>query len=572
MGFLAPSMPDFDLEEWRAKPHHHRIKPLAQDWALNGFGTPYAVYLLYLVKLIGYVLGAAAVIATTKGIGGISDVSSWWTELVVYEKVVVWTLVYEVLGLGCGSMPLTFRFLPPIGGFLYWLRPGTMRLAPWPGKVPLTKGTTRSVVDVLLYVGLIASGITLLLSDPRTSGSYRGVLDPRLVVLVLGVLAVLGVRDKAIFLAARPEQYATVLLIFCFPSASTIFALKLVMLAVWWGAATSKLNQHFPFVVSVMISNTPWQRSKTLKRMLWTDYPNDLRPSRLSAAAAHGGTVIEFLVPLVLFLSRGGIITTVALVVMVLFHVHITSTFPLGVPLEWNLYVIFGALFLFGHYAEVGPSSFHEPLLAVLLGVLLLGLPVLGNLKPHLMSFLPSMRYYAGNWATSVWLFQKDGTEAAMGAAIKKSAPLVVQQLTTLYGAETAELLLYKGLAFRALHSHGRALGGLMPRAVDDLEDYQVREGEFVAGALLGWNFGDGHLHDGQLLAAVQERCHFAPGQLRIITLESQSFWRPRQHYRILDAATGVLEEGWVNVSDMTSRQPWLDLDRPSIPVEVSVG
>jgi hypothetical protein len=159
-----------------------------------------------------------------------------------------------------------------------------------------------------------------------------------------------------------------------------------------------------------------------------------------------------------------------------------------------------------------------------------------------------------------------------MGAAIKKSAPLVVQQLTTLYGAETAELLLYKGLAFRALHSHGRALGGLMPRAVDDLEDYQVREGEFVAGALLGWNFGDGHLHDGQLLAAVQERCHFAPGQLRIITLESQSFWRPRQHYRILDAATGVLEEGWVNVSDMISRQPWLDLDRPSIPVEVSVG
>jgi len=27
-------------------------------------------------------------------------------------------------------MPLTLRFLPPIGGILYWLRPGTVRLPP----------------------------------------------------------------------------------------------------------------------------------------------------------------------------------------------------------------------------------------------------------------------------------------------------------------------------------------------------------------------------------------------------------------------------------------------------------
>lgn len=569
MGFIAPSMPDFDLDEWRAKTHHEKIKPLAQDWALNGFGTPYAVYLLYVVKLVGYVLGAAAVISTTKGIGGISDVSSWWTQLVVYEKVVVWTLVYEILGLGCGSMPLTFRFLPPIGGFLYWLRPGTLRLAPWPNKVPLTKGTTRSVIDVLLYVGVIASGVTLLLSDPNTNGSYRSALDPKLVMGLLGFLVLLGLRDKTSFLAARPEQYATILVIFLFPTASTIFALKLVMLAVWWGAATSKLNQHFPFVVSVMISNTPWQRSKTLKRMLWKNYPNDLRPSRLSAAAAHGGTVIEYTVPLVLFLSHGGIVTTVALTIMVIFHSHITSTFPLGVPLEWNLFVIFSALFLFGHYSSVDSSSFNSPLLAGVLGVLLLGLPILGNVKPHLISFLPSMRYYAGNWATSAWLFRKDGTETAVGAGVKKSAPLVVEQLTTLYGQDTAELLLYKGLAFRALHSHGRALGGLMHRAVDDPENYLVREGEFVAGAMLGWNFGDGHLHDGQLLAAIQERCHLQPGQLRVITLESQSFWRPRQHYRILDAAAGVVEEGWVNVSDMIERQPWLDGHSQTIPADV---
>ena len=42
---------------------------------------------------------------------------------------------------------------------------------------------------------------------------------------------------------------------------------------------------------------------------------------------------------------------------MVIFHVHITSTFPLAVPLEWNLFMIFGLLFLFGHYGDVPLST-----------------------------------------------------------------------------------------------------------------------------------------------------------------------------------------------------------------------
>ena len=101
------------------------------------------------------------------------------------------------------------------------------------------------------------------------------------------------------------------------------------------------------------------------------------------------------------------------------------------------------------------------------------------------------------------------------------------------------------------MHSHGRAINGLLPRAVDDVEAYNVREGELISGVVNGWNFGDGHLHDGQLLAAVQERCQFEPGELRIITLESQPAHVQRQRYRIYDAATGLIEEGYVEVADM---------------------
>jgi hypothetical protein len=191
------------------------------------------------------------------------------------------------------------------------------------------------------------------------------------------------------------------------------------------------------------------------------------------------------------------------------------------------------------------------------------GLPVLGNFRPDLVSFLPSMRYYAGNWATSQWLFSKEAkAEERLDRDVYKVAPIVIEQLVKFYDRETAELMLNKGLAFRAMHSHGRALNGLLPRAVDDVEAYVVREGELISGVV------DGHLHDQQLLAAVQEQCRYQPGELRIVTLESQPAHVPKQRYRIYDAADGLIEEGLVDVREMVTRLPWLD-GSGDFPVEV---
>ena len=140
MGFFAPSPPPFELEEWKTKPHLTRLKPLVQDWGANGFGSPTFVYFIYVFKLVVFSVGALFVISLTPGLGSLGDLSDWWTEPIVFEKLAVWLLLWEILGLGAGSMPLSFRFVPPIGGALYWLRPGTVRLPPWPDKVPFTKG------------------------------------------------------------------------------------------------------------------------------------------------------------------------------------------------------------------------------------------------------------------------------------------------------------------------------------------------------------------------------------------------------------------------------------------------
>jgi hypothetical protein len=568
MGFMTPEVPDVDPDTWHTLPRASRRQIMSRHWVEHGFGTPYAVYLFYVFKVAAYVAGAAAVISLTPGLGGLGHIADWWTQPIVYQKVVIFTLLFEILGLGCGSGPLTARFWPPFGGFLYWLRPNTIRLPPWPGKVPFTSGDHRTVVDVALYLIVLGSSTWALLSPgrggPVTAAGDVGLINPALVVPAIVALALLGLRDKTVFLAARGEHYGLTLLVFFFPFTDQIAAFKIIMLALWWGAATSKLNHHFPYVVAVMMSNSPLLRSKAFnwfKHRLYLDPVDDLRPSWVPKIMAHvGGTTAEFLVPLILvFFADGHRWAWFLIGFMVLFHLNITSTIPMGVPLEWNVFFIFSLFYLFGHYSGIRAVDLNSPLLLAILIAGLAVVPIAGNFFPTQISFLPAMRYYAGNWATSTWCLRK-GAEDKIESSITKASALAPNQLAKLYDAKTAELMLDKLMAWRSMHTHGRTLNGLVPRALGrdaDESDYNLRDGEIIAGPLLGWNFGEGHLHNEQLLAAMQRRCDFEDGDVRVIILESQPIQTQRQQYRIVDAKTGLIEEGYVDVKDMLTRQPW---------------
>ena len=99
---------------------------------------------------------------------------------------------------------------------------------------------------------------------------------------------------------------------FLFGGVNVIVAAKLVCLAIWLGAGTSKLTRHFPFVVSTMMSNSPVMRTRALKRKFFHRFPDDLRPGWPARLVAHLSTAIELLVPLVLVFSHGGWPTTIA--------------------------------------------------------------------------------------------------------------------------------------------------------------------------------------------------------------------------------------------------------------------
>jgi Transmembrane protein of unknown function (DUF3556) len=570
MGFIQPNLPAVDAE-WSKQTRAERIVPMARHIAENGFGTPLIMHVMYGVKIALYVVGGWLFAWSTNGIGGFTDVGAWWSEPIVFQKVVLYTMLFEVVGLGCCFGPLAGRYFPPMGSILYWLRPGTIRLPPWPGRVPLTKGNDRTAFDALLYGALLMLLVTALVSGGTGPipllHTEIGVLARWQTVAILAVLAAISLRDKVIFLAARGEVYAPLALAFLFSGADIIVGAKVVFMVIWLGAATSKLTRHFPFVISTMLANNPFIPSGILKRSLFKHYPDDLRPSTLAGVIAHFSTGVEGLVPLVLLFCHGGWPTVIAAFVMIVFHLNILLAFPMGVPLEWNVFMIFGVLSLFVAHAPLGLSSVNNPWPVAILFMVLAGTVVVGNLFPRKVSFLPGMRYYAGNWDTTLWCV-KPSVDDKFRTGSRALGPMQHLQLERLYGSKEETLVpLHLAMAFRGMNTHGRALFTLVHRALAgyDEDDYNVCEGEVLCSMVLGWNFGDGHMHNECLVEALQQRCGFEPGDVRVVILDAQPIHQQTQEYRLVDAATGEFERGYLDVDDMVTTQPWAD----DLPVHV---
>jgi hypothetical protein len=566
MGLLKVPTPPVNMQEWKSDTHLRKVRPLAVRWVEYGAESPSFVIWFYVIKLAGYLVGGLAIIAATPGIGGLSEISTWWHEPIVYQKIIIFTCLVELLGLGSSTGPLCFKFKIPFVAFLHWARVGTLRQPPWP-QLPLTRGDSRTFVDVALYLAIIGYMVAMLASaGSRTPppGAQAGLLGAELVVPFVALMVAAGLRDKVMFVAARAEVYVVPAAIFLFPYEQMMIGLQIALVFIWLGAGISKITHHFPAVVSVMTSNAPL-RPKAFKRALYRDFPHDLRPSRAAFLLAHSGTVVEIAAPFVLLFTGQGWLAFAAVSLMVVFHVNIISHMPLAVPNEWNVFMIAGVIFLFWTHADVAVTDLRDPVLITFLLLTLVAPVVLGSIRPDIVSFALAMRYYAGNWPASLWCFKGDAIDR-VSPNIRKAAPMVNEQLEWMYDEDFAQLMNFRFRAWRSLHPQGRALNGLLARGLADVDNYYVVDGELIASSINGWNMGDGHMHNEQLLAAVQRRCGFAPGELVVVMIESQPIHRATHDYRIIDAALGELESGSVRVADLIDRQPW---DESPLPVRV---
>src|SRR6201995_1388609 len=251
MGFMTGSFPPVEPATFMDKPYQDRLTTLHRHWAENGFGSPKVIMVMYVLKLVFfYAVGGVLVGTLTSHLNPLNP-SAWFFAPIFYEKAVLWTVLLECLGFAGSWGPLAGHFKPMSGGVHYYARPGTIRLAPGPNKVPFTKGDERTAVDVLLYVGLLAA-LVVSLALPgvhahgidHALGSNKGLVAPAAIVAVIVLLVILGLRDKVLFIAARSEQYLPALIFMAFfPFVDMIVAAKLLIVIVWFGAGLSKFNR-----------------------------------------------------------------------------------------------------------------------------------------------------------------------------------------------------------------------------------------------------------------------------------------------------------------------------------------
>ncbi|APE35436.1 hypothetical protein BOX37_17435 [Nocardia mangyaensis] len=571
MGFKTGDFPPVDTETFLDLPLRERMRTLALHWAEYGFGTPKMIHTIYIVKLLVlYIVGGVLIATATSGVGPFWDVAQWWNQPIVYQKLVLWTVLLEAIGVAGSWGPLAGKFKPMTGGLLYFARRGSIRLRPW-YRVPFTNGDARTTVDVVLYLGFLASLAIALVAPGATTASLlevlpdntSGLVQPVLLIAPILLYILCGLRDKTIFLAARGEQYLPALLFFAvLPFTDMIIAAKLLIVIVWVGAGMSKFGKHFSNVVPPMMSNSPSMPFRSIKRAHYRDFPRDIRPSRVASFMAHvGGTAVEVITPIVLLFSTNQWLTLAGVAMMVIFHLFITSAFPLAVPLEWNILFAYLTVFLFLGFpnsAGYGVFDMSSPWLTVLIVAGLAFFPVLGSLRPDLVSFLPSMRQYAGNWASALWAFAP-GAEAKLNTIAHRPADNQVDQLLAMdYPPAVAEITLQQTIAWRSMHSQGRGLFSLLYKHIPEIDRWTVREAEFACNSLIGFNFGDGHLHALDLIDAVQARVGFAPGEWIVVWVESQPVHKSTQGYMVIDAALGVLERGTWEVADAVEALPWL--------------
>jgi hypothetical protein len=546
--------PDHDLPPYEparmiAAPFPERVRLICRTWAAQVFPNPPIVLITYWLKyLLVFIGGWAFFVSFSAGYPGFPHPGEWAFMPIAFQKAIVWALFYEIAGFGCSWGPMNGRFKPPMGGFLYFLRPGTTKLALFPD-MPIFGGIRRTWLDVALYAATLLFLLRALVAPEITDW----MLLPACILI-----AVLGVTDKTLFLAARSEHYwvALVCLIAASQDLLWVSACKVVWVAIWFWAATSKLNHHFPSVIMYMVNNGPFA-PRALKERLFVSYPDDLRPSRLAGVMAHAGTFVEYMIPVVLLSTDGGWTTTAGLVGMTCFHGFIALNNPSGMPIEWNIVMIWGAWFLFGVHHDASITAIASmPFLVTFLAFWLVLVPAYGNVVPSRVSFLLAMRYYAGNWAYNIWLIRRDALPKL--DRLTKMAGTMREQLASLLpDPQQVDVACSMSLAHRFLHLEGRPLLDALPKAVDDIEAYEWIDGEVFGGMVVGWNFGDGHLNDTQLLEAVQAQCGFEDGEVRVIMVESQPIFGRTMQWKIADAKRGVIAEGETAIAPMRAAMPW---------------
>ena len=81
MGFIEPTLPKVDLEEFLRMPLQERLRIMCLKWVDDGYGAPRMIHVLYIVKLVFfYALGGVVIATATSHLPAFWHVSNGGTS------------------------------------------------------------------------------------------------------------------------------------------------------------------------------------------------------------------------------------------------------------------------------------------------------------------------------------------------------------------------------------------------------------------------------------------------------------------------------------------------------------
>ena len=177
---------------------------VCQAWAIQGYGTPWPVYLVYILKIFFYIWVWSFFCSFTEGLGDLSNFKAWYFEPFAFQKAVLWSMVFEELGARLRKRPADRPLQAAV-----WRR-ALLRA----GRARPRCLSSRGIPDLRRLQAHAASTWHALRSAHRLPvprpGRARAFgrahrADAR------SCFRSSGLTDKAIFLSARAEHYYTAL-------------------------------------------------------------------------------------------------------------------------------------------------------------------------------------------------------------------------------------------------------------------------------------------------------------------------------------------------------------------------
>ena len=225
-----------------------------------------------------------------------------------------------------------------------------------------------------------------------------------------------------------------------------------------------------------------------------------------------------------LFFSHGDWPTATAAFVMIVFHLNILLAFPMGVPLEWNVFMIFGVLWLFVAHAQLGLSSVTDPVPLAVLFVLIAGTVVIGTCTRARFPSCPACATTPAIGTPPCGVSSRPSTKSsawvrARLAHVPHTTRAAVQDQRGNPGSDSPRIRIPGNEHRRARAVHPGAPGAGQDTTRTTTTCARVKSS---ARWFSGWNFGDGHMHNECLIEALQERCGFEPGDVRVVILDAQ--------------------------------------------------